>query len=67
MKRTSTSWSSCGGRLLGVLFAAALLCGCGNKGPLYLPDSKPQTRKPAEIVPPPPERPQPSQAVPPPR
>jgi predicted small lipoprotein YifL len=46
---------------------AGVSSGCGNKGPLYLPDSKPQARKPGEIVPLPPERPQPSEAVPQPR
>jgi len=26
---------------------ALLVCGCGHKGPLYLPDSKPQPKRPA--------------------
>ena len=67
MRRTSTSLCSRALRLLALCLATAYLCGCGNKGPLYLPDSKPQARKPAEIVAPAPERPQPSEAVPSPR
>lgn len=30
------------GRLLTWLLLTALLAGCGQKGPLYLPDKKPQ-------------------------
>ncbi len=29
------------------ILVAALLAGCGYKGPLYLPQSKPATQKPA--------------------
>jgi predicted small lipoprotein YifL len=28
--------------LVTLTFVALLLCGCGQKGPLYLPDSPPQ-------------------------
>jgi predicted small lipoprotein YifL len=31
------------GPLLALLLAGALLAGCGQKGPLYLPDKKPQS------------------------
>lgn len=35
-------------RLAAVLLAAVLLAACGNKGPLYLPDSQPKdARKPS--------------------
>jgi predicted small lipoprotein YifL len=33
--------------LLSLLMLAALLAGCGYKGPLYLPKPKPETQKPA--------------------
>lgn len=48
--------------IAGLIF---LIAGCGNKGPLYLPTSKPQAQKP--VPPPAPEaqqRPTPSEAVP---
>ena len=51
-------------RFLAAAIAAACLLGCGNKGPLYLPESKPQARKPAEVVTPPPARPQPAESAP---
>jgi predicted small lipoprotein YifL len=33
--------------LLTLLILAALLAGCGHKGPLYLPKSKPEAQRPA--------------------
>jgi predicted small lipoprotein YifL len=36
--------------LLGL--TAACLCGCGLKGPLYLPTDKPAQKQPAKPVPP---------------
>lgn len=33
-------------RLAALLLAAALLAACGNKGPLYLPDSAPKEKRP---------------------
>jgi len=36
--------------LFGVLWLAVSLAGCGNKGPLYLPDDEPALEKPAETV-----------------
>jgi len=33
--------------ILTLLLAAALLAGCGYKGPLYLPKTKPEAQKPA--------------------
>ena len=53
-------------RLIALALAAACLSGCGNKGPLYLPESKPQASKPPPVTPAP-TRPQPSEAVPPPQ
>ena len=53
-------------RLAALVTAAACLAGCGNKGPLYLPESKPQASTPP-LVTPAPTRPQPSEAVPPPQ
>ncbi len=32
---------------LALVVLVALLAGCGHKGPLYLPDSKPGAQKPA--------------------
>lgn len=32
-------------RLAALLLAAALLAGCGNKGPLYLPGEPPQDQR----------------------
>jgi predicted small lipoprotein YifL len=29
------------------LFAACFICGCGQRGPLYLPSDKPAPKKPA--------------------
>jgi len=40
-------------RTLILLVAAALLSGCGLKGPLYMPGSKPPPRQPAKPTPPP--------------
>jgi predicted small lipoprotein YifL len=43
-------------RLLATLAAAAMLAGCGLKGPLYLPEDKPdakQTTKPSRTPQPP--------------
>jgi predicted small lipoprotein YifL len=37
-----------------MLFIAALLSGCGHKGPLYLPGQKPPSGKPATAQPVPP-------------
>ena len=53
-------------RLAAFAIAAACLAGCGNKGPLYLPESKPQAAKPPAVTPAP-ARPQPSEALPPPQ
>jgi predicted small lipoprotein YifL len=39
--------------LLALLTAVTLAAGCGYKGPLYLPDSKPAPKKPAVKKPPP--------------
>ena len=36
--------------LVTLTFVALLLCGCGQKGPLYLPDSPPQPVSPAQPV-----------------
>lgn len=49
-----------------LLPALMLACaGCGYRGPLYLPQSKPQVKTPAPApVGPPPERPTPSEAAP---
>jgi predicted small lipoprotein YifL len=33
-------------RLAALLLVAALLAACGNKGPLYLPDSAPKEKRP---------------------
>ena len=33
--------------LLSLMALAVLLAGCGHKGPLYLPKSKPEAQKPA--------------------
>ena len=51
-----------------MLAIAAALAGCGYKGPLYLPSSKPGTTKPAPIlIPAPgPDRPVPGESAPPP-
>ena len=37
-------------RVLLSLASAALLCGCGLKGPLYLPTDKPAKKQPAKPV-----------------
>ncbi|HEY9445503.1 MAG TPA: lipoprotein [Burkholderiales bacterium] len=46
--------------LLLILALSTALTGCGYRGPLYLPQSKPE----APTLPPPPERPTPSQETP---
>jgi len=53
-------------RLIPLAAALALFVGCGYKGPLYLPDSKPEARKPGggAVVDPARERPLPSDAAP---
>ena len=40
-------------RALLVIFAACLLGACGNKGPLYMPDSKPPPKHAAKPAAPP--------------
>jgi predicted small lipoprotein YifL len=40
-------------RLLLMALAAAVLSGCGQKGPLYLPDKKPAVVQPPAAQPPP--------------
>jgi len=50
-----------------MLAIAAALAGCGYKGPLYLPSSKPGATKPIPMPPPGPERPVPGEAAPPPQ
>jgi predicted small lipoprotein YifL len=37
-----------------IVLAAACIAGCGNKGPLYLPDSKPPPKHAAKPAAPPP-------------
>jgi predicted small lipoprotein YifL len=44
--------------LLPLIALAALLAGCGTKGPLVLPKPKPGTQKPGQPTPTPPELPQ---------
>jgi predicted small lipoprotein YifL len=39
-------------RLALILASLALLCGCGQKGPLYLPQKKPAVVSPAPPAPP---------------
>ncbi|MGH8666029.1 MAG: LPS translocon maturation chaperone LptM [Burkholderiales bacterium] len=39
-------------RIVLSLIVAASLCGCGLKGPLYLPTDKPAQKQPAKPVPP---------------
>ncbi|MPZ42801.1 MAG: sugar transporter [Betaproteobacteria bacterium] len=39
-------------RIVLSLIVAACLCGCGLKGPLYLPTDKPAQKQPAKPVPP---------------
>ena len=52
-------------RLLTATVALALVAGCGYKGPLYLPDTKPQAAKPGGLAPDPaPQRSLPSEAAP---
>jgi len=46
-----------------ILALSTALAGCGYRGPLYLPQSKPK----APALPPAPERPTPSQETPPPQ
>jgi predicted small lipoprotein YifL len=53
-------------RFLALAIAAAL-GGCGYKGPLYLPSSKPDAAKPILIPAPDPDRPVPAEAAPPPK
>ncbi|MGE5523303.1 MAG: LPS translocon maturation chaperone LptM [Rhodospirillaceae bacterium] len=49
--------------LLSILMLAC--AGCGYRGPLYLPQSKPEAKAPPAPTPPaPPERPTPSEALP---
>jgi predicted small lipoprotein YifL len=56
-------------RALLVLLTAALVAGCGTKGPLYLPKPVPAAQKPGPLITPAPtpERPTPSEAAPPPK
>lgn len=35
-------------RMLSMLVLAAVLCGCGLKGPLYMPGSKPPSKQPSK-------------------
>jgi predicted small lipoprotein YifL len=51
-------------RLAAFAIAAACLAGCGNKGPLYLPESKPQAGKPPAALTPAPTRAQPPETLP---
>ena len=53
-------------RLLTATVALVLVAGCGYKGPLYLPDTKPQAPKPGGLATPDPapQRPLPSEAAP---
>ena len=37
-------------RMLSMLVLAAVLSGCGLKGPLYMPGSKPTTKQPTKPV-----------------
>ena len=37
-------------KLFVVVLAACFSTGCGNKGPLYLPDSKPAAKQPAKTT-----------------
>jgi predicted small lipoprotein YifL len=58
--------------LLPTALLAAVLAGCGFKGPLYLPLDKPKAVKPAApspdlLVTPDPQRPAPPEATPPPK
>ena len=50
-----------------MLAIAAALGGCGYKGPLYLPSSKPGATKPIPMPAPGPDRPVPGESVPPPQ
>jgi predicted small lipoprotein YifL len=43
--------------LLPLIVLAAMLAGCGNKGPLYLPKPKPEAKKPAPPPAPAPQQP----------
>ena len=52
-------------RIVPLALALTLITACGYKGPLYLPESKPDARKPGTALPDPvPERPLPSEAAP---
>jgi predicted small lipoprotein YifL len=48
--------------LLGAV--AAVLVGCGYKGPLYLPTAKAEAPRPSTVVTPDPQRPLPAEAAP---
>ena len=62
-----TSYPRLRSRVL-VLAIAAAIGGCGYKGPLYLPTSKPGTKPEPILIPAPgPDRPVPGEAAPPPQ
>ena len=39
-------------RVVLIVALVALVAGCGMKGPLYLPGSKPESKRPAKTAPP---------------